>query len=169
MLLNEKIERWMEKAKKGEEGYECIYLQNDKRYIYRCGNYIGQVTAMSIRIWDSDNSYLDFDPENITSEAFPAVIGIVIKDEKKLAVLGSKGDIQIFGTKDNDVNSKNAIIVYQCGGLGSIMAAHENMPDISILTCLPGARPDALFALLKNLQNGTQEGREEGHEYQYES
>lgn len=112
-MPNDKFNKWFEKAKNGEKGYDMIVFSNGKWY-YISRNDVEEISAMTI-IKITAKKYECFyrwKDEEITKEKD---FSIIIKDEKKLMLMDGEEGVLAFGLSEADDNVTDIVVMFVAG------------------------------------------------------
>lgn len=154
MNSKEKFKNWLEKAVKGEKGYEAIISQNSLlQYYYE--NYKDEAEQMAVVIWKDNQPIYYFSKGADKKSEVPEALSIVIKKEKKMIFYDGKEMIYTFGLENEDENIM-IMIFYQFHNSGSFIIGSSRARELQIFNYLKNTDPEPveLFTtyLLKQIE-----------------
>lgn len=135
--------KWLEKARIGKKGYEFICFRNNEwRYCSKdCSCHINSI---DIVIWNDEKIRLFYRWNKEKDMDSRKMITFIIKDEKQLLFSDDNADYFAWGISDKINSTDSAMILFECGGVETIIAISKDAEEITVLYHVLNTEPDAL-------------------------
>lgn len=132
MDKQEKMSRWLEKARRGEKGF-LLLICNKDGWTCQIEGEQDKVISLVGGIWADNRMYVccKFDGNTSTDDSDERVF-CVVKDDSKMMVAVENVGIFPFGLKDGNTENCRAFFLVQCDWLTTLIAATSNPSMVRI-------------------------------------
>lgn len=180
--MNEnKVQKWLQKAREHTHKYSAIMRTTDHGYVYTADYGADRIQTLYVLVWK--DGVLSYHYKwNQNDESGKDVV-VALKNSQKLLIVSENRDMYVWGDKDSTStdSSVDAVVVFSSGTSGYLIFGSqsaktvnvkqlsywfENVPDSiakifgDIMGCISQAQITSDVQTSQNIKNKTEEGTE---------